>query len=284
MNAYTNYHTHSEFCDGKQEPEAYVKSAVQKGFRAIGFSGHAPLPFPNDWTTPENTLETYFKRIRKLKEAYSDLIEIYQGLEIDYLDESFHPASSKFLKMPLDYRIGSVHFLKNPQSGEYSEIDNTIEMYQDLLENGFSGDIQAFVSQYYRRMKEMINIGTPDIVGHMDLIRKNNRNHHFFSPAEDWYRKEIDSFLNTVEESNCILEVNTGAMARGIPDVLYPDEQTLRKIHARKIPITLSADAHDPKQIDAFYPETLALLEKIGFTEYRVLINNEWRNIPLPRI
>ena len=41
----TNYHSHSEFCDGKGKLEDYVKSAISKGFDVFGFSGHAPLPF-----------------------------------------------------------------------------------------------------------------------------------------------------------------------------------------------------------------------------------------------
>ena len=37
----TNFHTHTTFCDGKDTPEQMVLAAIQKGFSALGFSGHA---------------------------------------------------------------------------------------------------------------------------------------------------------------------------------------------------------------------------------------------------
>ena len=35
-----NLHTHTCFCDGKDEPEEMVKKAIDLGFCALGFSGH----------------------------------------------------------------------------------------------------------------------------------------------------------------------------------------------------------------------------------------------------
>ncbi len=35
-----NFHTHTVFCDGRNTPEEVVLSAIEKGFSAIGFSGH----------------------------------------------------------------------------------------------------------------------------------------------------------------------------------------------------------------------------------------------------
>lgn len=43
---------------------------------------------------------------------YAGEIEIYAGLEIDYLNEIQNPANSYLLQaLPLDYRIGSVHLV-----------------------------------------------------------------------------------------------------------------------------------------------------------------------------
>ena len=38
-------HTHTSFCDGKNSPEEMVRSAVEKGFDVLGFSGHSYTPF-----------------------------------------------------------------------------------------------------------------------------------------------------------------------------------------------------------------------------------------------
>ncbi|MBO5371040.1 MAG: PHP domain-containing protein, partial [Clostridia bacterium] len=36
-------HTHTTYCDGKDSPEDMVKTAIEKGLRVIGFSGHIYL-------------------------------------------------------------------------------------------------------------------------------------------------------------------------------------------------------------------------------------------------
>ena len=72
-----NYHTHCYLCDGEGEPEQYVEEAIKKGFIALGFSSHAPIPIPNDWTLRQSTLSTYKNRIEKLKRVYKNRIQIY---------------------------------------------------------------------------------------------------------------------------------------------------------------------------------------------------------------
>ena len=46
----SNYHTHSRYCDGKGELREYVELALANGFSALGFSGHAALPFKNTFS------------------------------------------------------------------------------------------------------------------------------------------------------------------------------------------------------------------------------------------
>ena len=53
----------------------------------------------------------YLQEIERLKHKYKDQIEIYVALEIDYLDETYNASLPYFRELPLDYRIGSIHFL-----------------------------------------------------------------------------------------------------------------------------------------------------------------------------
>ena len=41
---HSNYHIHSNYCDGKNSLEEMVQAAIQEGLTSIGFTGHAPLP------------------------------------------------------------------------------------------------------------------------------------------------------------------------------------------------------------------------------------------------
>ena len=38
-----NFHTHTQFCDGKSTAEEMLLSAIDKGFSALGFSGHSQI-------------------------------------------------------------------------------------------------------------------------------------------------------------------------------------------------------------------------------------------------
>ncbi len=90
----TNYHSHSEFCDGTGQLEEYVKADINKGFDAFGFSGHAPRPFKNDGVIQQNNLLSYFdetenwhkSEIETTLECIADnkqILEVNTGVFID---------------------------------------------------------------------------------------------------------------------------------------------------------------------------------------------------------
>ena len=54
-------------------------------------------------------------------------------MEIDYLNEIQNPANSYFQALPLDYRIGSVHFVYTDEE-EIIDTDTDPENFRYLLE------------------------------------------------------------------------------------------------------------------------------------------------------
>ena len=109
----SNYHSHCTFCDGRSTPEDFVKFAVAHGFRAYGFSSHSPLPFETFWNMSKDDMPEYLTEIERLKKKYNDRLEIYVGLEIDFLDKSYYASIPYFRNLPLDYRIGSITFCQS---------------------------------------------------------------------------------------------------------------------------------------------------------------------------
>lgn len=67
---YSNFHTHCCFCDGKGEPEDYVRKAIELNFSSLGFSSHAPLEIPSNWNMKKEKLSEYISCIKALKEKY----------------------------------------------------------------------------------------------------------------------------------------------------------------------------------------------------------------------
>ena len=174
----SNYHSHCTFCDGRSTPEDFIKFAVAHGFRAYGFSSHSPLPFETFWNMSKDDMPEYLTEIERLKKKYSDRLEIYVGLEIDFLDESYNASIPYFRNLPLDYRIGSIHFLPiaQPLAEENMVcIDGPFREYQKSVDAYYDGDIRKLVAHYFSSTRRMIEAGGIDIVGHMDKIYMNGR-------------------------------------------------------------------------------------------------------------
>ena len=111
MNNLTNSHSHCDFCDGHAPMELFVREAVKEGFSSYGVSSHAPFPVQNGCNMQKEKMTAYLEEFRRLKQLYSSEIDLYIGLEIDFLDDSFNPSIDYFQSLPLDYRIGSVHYI-----------------------------------------------------------------------------------------------------------------------------------------------------------------------------
>ena len=127
-----NFHTHCQFCDGKNTAEEMVLAAIEKGFDVLGFSSHCihPLnpdfykPFDHIWHIPAENIKAYTQEIRRLKEKYSDKIKIYLGFEADYFESAIYgtaiPSKSNYEEFSPDYLIGAVHFLNTEKRLFYS--------------------------------------------------------------------------------------------------------------------------------------------------------------------
>ena len=147
-----NLHTHTNFCDGKAEPEEYVKQAIDLGYHTLGFSGHAPVPFENHFAIKEEKLDDYFLAIRNLKEKYQNQINILLALEIDFI-----PGITKdfdwFKKAGnLDYMIGGVHLIRNKEVEGLWFIDGPLqEKFDEGINKLYKGNGRKGVEAYYNQ-------------------------------------------------------------------------------------------------------------------------------------
>ena len=130
----SDFHCHTRYCDGKDSPADMVKSALEKGMTALGFSGHSCAPFdPGCPGMLPDSEAKYRREIKRLKKRYEGQISIYCGVEQDI----FSPAPGK----PFDYVIGSVHYIK-AGDGLFA-VDDTPEKLKELCDTHFGGDMYA---------------------------------------------------------------------------------------------------------------------------------------------
>jgi len=267
---WTNYHCHTNFCDGKRSVAEVVAQAKANGMIAIGVSSHAPLPFPNKWSMRMEMFDSYLEEIAKEKEKTRD-VQVYAGLEVDFIPGKISPHT---FKDRLDYTVGSVHFVN-----ETWEIDNTYDIFMEGLKSIFGGSIRKAIAAYYDLTREMVNNTPPNIVGHLDKVKMHNRGDHFFMEDEPWYRDQVDLTLNAIAKAGCIVEVNTRGLYQNKTDTTYPSPWILKEILRKNIPITLSSDAHHPDDLVNRFPETARELMNIGFKKIRILLDGRWTDV-----
>lgn len=274
----TNYHTHCHFCDGMEEPEAYVAAALAKGFRALGFSSHGPVPFPNDWTMRAENVFRYLEEIRRLKRVYQDQIQLYAGMELDYFPEDRRQV---FKAYKLDYTLGAVHCIADAQQNICYSIDGTEAEFVQTLEQRFEGDIRRLVAVYYQLLGRMALEERPDIVAHFDVIKKNNGSGRYFTEKEHWYRDAVEEALQRIAQSGAILEVNTGGILRGYLKEVYPSPWILKECRRLYIPVMVNSDAHTPADLDGYFEPARRVLRDAGYRVQRVLLDGRWVDLAL---
>ena len=264
-----SYHTHSHYCDGQGQIAEVIEAAIDAGLSEVGISSHAPLPFATDWTMPPESLAHYVDEVHQLQEGYGDRINVLLGAEIDFIPGAEFVTYQERAIFPLgfDYFVGSVHFLgrQNPPRS----FDGTEQEFREILNEEYEGDIAAMVIDYYHRMSQVPSIPGVKIVGHLDLIKRWNAAHTYFTGEEPWYVAAVEEVLYAISASSRIVELNTAGWRKGLGEP-YPSRSILARCRDLGIPVTVNSDAHTPDDVVAGFDQARALLAEIGIVPVRL--------------
>jgi histidinol-phosphatase (PHP family) len=277
--SWTNYHSHCRYCDGTDIPERYVEQAIAEKMPAYGFSSHAPVPFDCSWAVKTEELQAYVSEVRQLRERRQSEIQLYCGLEVDYIPGVSGPKSQVLLDAGLDYTIGSVHFVDAFPDGRRWEIDGSHPIFLEGLEQIFGGDIRRAVSRYYELTRQMVQEECPDVVGHVDKIKMQCEEGKLFSESLDWYREEMMKTLRVIAEVGVTVEVNTRGIYKKKVSETYPSRWVLEQMFALNIPVALNSDAHHPREISMHFTESARMLQQVGYRQLRVLLDGKWQGV-----
>jgi histidinol-phosphatase (PHP family) len=271
--AWSNFHTHCNYCDGKGELTDFVTEAKRLNMLSIGFSSHAPVPFPTKWCMRSERFPDYLNAIEKIK-ASNPGVEIYKGLEVDFIPGITSP---NLFKDKLDYTVGSIHFVDQLPDGTHWEIDGLHTFFLEGYTKIFNSNIRDAISRYFELTREMISTACPSVVGHMDKIKIQNVDGKFFNETDSWYQDEVKKTIDAIDASGAIVEVNTRGIYQKKSATTYPSPWILEILHRKNIPLTISSDAHHKDDITNQFSQTAALLKNIGFKTIRVLHDNTWK-------
>ena len=267
-----NLHTHTIYADGKNTPEELVLTAIEKGFDSIGFSEHSYLPDP---LVPEQlTIEDmvrYKAEIAQLKQKYKGQIEVFCGLEYDFYSDV--PTEG------LDYTIGSVHYLDF--GGRKATFDWDLNGVRKFVGTFFDGNFMNFAKAYFETVARLPERGKFDIIGHFDLVAKNNEKGQFMDVTSKDYVDSGLAAIHALKGKIPFFEVNTGAISRGYRTMPYPQMTFLKEFNRLGFGAVITSDCHNKDFLDCAFDDAAALLAEAGFKTKWILTDSGFQEVAL---
>ena len=255
-----NFHSHTQWCDGKAPIAEMTLAAINAGMEHWGFTPHSPVPIQSSCNMSLESVPEYLAEVKRLQELYAGRIHLYAAMEIDYLGPEWGPASDYFRGLALDYSIGSVHCV--PSDSGYVDGDGRCEAFREKMHTYFHDDIRYVVDTFYDQSERMILEGGFDIIGHFDKI---GHNASMFKPGienEAWYRARIDSLTDLIIDRGITVEINT--KIHETAERIFPSHRWLDRLIAANVPIVVNSDAHVPDKIDSGRKHGIELINRLN--------------------
>lgn len=204
-------------------------------------------------------------------------------MEIDYFINSKFNHVPKELVEKLDYFIGSIHFLgENKNDGHLPwTVDASVEEFKKGIATDFDGSNEKAISSYYFYLGEMVKEYNPTVLGHMDLVKKLNKNNVLFDERDNWYKQAVRTCLDQVAKTDTVIEINTGAIAKGYANVQYPSDWILDEIKERNIPITVNSDAHFKEHVNCAFHDMYRLIKEKNMPSIVYLTKDGWKDMDI---
>lgn len=272
MNNKQNLHIHTTYADGKDRPEEMVVEAIRRGFDSIGFSEHSYMSFSSyPYQMTIDDMNDYKAEIRSLKSKYKGVIDIFCGMEFEMYSDV--PTDG------FDYLIGSVHYLDF--DGNILGFDRGLEETLGYVNTNFGGDGLKFAKKYFETVARLPEKGRFDIIGHFDLITKNNERGKYIDVFSKKYLNFGFEAIHALKGKIPFFEVNTGAISRGYKSLPYPQMEFLKEFRKCGFGAVITSDCHDKSFIDCHFEEAAELLLAAGFRSKWILTCNGFEEVSL---
>lgn len=252
-------HNHTTRCNhASGSTLEFASKACKLGIDIYGFACHAPMKFDEEYRMRLSEIDEYINEITSLREQVqkspqntnqNPKMQILVGLEVDFILGREDLVESRVLSAPLDYLIGSVHFLDD------WGFDNPA-----FLAEYAKKDLESCWVKYFQSVAKMAQSRLFQIVGHIDLLKVFG----YAMPHSSACIYELDRALESIKEANMSIELNAAGLRKQIGEI-YPSKEILQKAYALGIPITFGSDAHALSQVGFGYDECVELAREVGY-------------------
>lgn len=216
-------HVHTNYSfDSSVTMERYALRAVELGLDAICFTDHV------DINSHRNTFATFrfderLREFERVKKAFAGRVTLLLGFEMG--EPHLHPKETAYLRsLKPDLIIGSVH--------DAAALDGI-------------ADRREYERAYDRLVRQMVEEGDFDVLGHVDVLRK-------------WHSDYVEDFdyvrgtLELCAKRGIVPEVNTSSMRHsGVPPMPGLDA-IAHYISCGGRYVCVNSDAHTAEQLYEF--------------------------------
>lgn len=256
-----NFHAHTQFCDGRDTISSISAAAADAGFSHFAFTPHSPVPIISPCNMDASQTEDYFREVDSMKNLYCGRMKVYTSMEIDWLGDDWGPHIDYFQKLPLDFRLGSVHFVPS-QDGTLYDCDGSFERFRPLLETRYAGDVRYVVEKYFEQVIRMLERGGLDLLGHFDKIAGNASKAFPALEDEGWYEALVDDVISHAVSAAVVVEINTKAWTDS--GRFFPAQRWWSKLLKAGLPLAVDSDAHWASKVGAGRAEAFKALHSLS--------------------
>ena len=248
-------HTHSTHSpDGKKSLSFMADSAWRRELKGIACTEHAEW-YPGDDAYGYLSLPDYFANLCEVRDQYAGKLTILSGIELGNPHDFPEEVNTLLNRWAFDIVIGSVHW-----------IDTLAGWERPFFQQG----IAHAYRRYFDETLIMVDQAQYDVLGHLDLVRRDSW--FLFQqvlPLSD-YRDIIHQILKRLIERDKGLEVNTSSLRKGLSETL-PNLEVLRWYQdlGGKI-LVFGSDAHRPVDIAHGFEVAREMARTVGYKQIAV--------------
>ena len=244
---FANYHAHTSFSDDCSMPmETCIKAAINERLDEICFTEHIDIGV---YSMHDCDCKTYLSEFKRTQKLYGERIKLKFGMEFGMQYHTIPQYEKIFHSYDFDFILLSLHQINNK------------EFWSQAFQSGKTQ--KQYIEEYYEEIDKIVsNYNNYSVLGHMDVIRRYDRNGAYpFYKIKD----KIKTILKKVIKNGRGIEVNTSCYRYNIGD-LTPSTEIIKfyKDLGGEI-ITIGADSHHPEHVAYKIKETEKSLKELGF-------------------
>lgn len=266
-------HMHTTGFDGRNSVDDMVNRAREMGFNTVGISNHFIVnPIIKDTKLYFYSMRGGYSNIysASFDEVYSRFIPHYElelnrvaeqnpdmkilrGMEVDFFNApQWRNGFERAVKiLEPDYIIGSTHFI---------EYGNTLLNTHDW-KNADAATRDVLLKSYWNKVKDAAESGLFTFIAHIDLPKKVG-----LGREEKWADYE-NRAVESVARVGGAIEINT-SFYRSYCYEPYPSNRILQMIKNENVPVLISDDAHEIKNVGRHFDEARQLISDFNLKTF----------------